>query len=183
MKRLATALATVAGLALASAASAAVVIDDGSSPNPTNHVVLANITAGVSVTSTQVLAKGDTAQYVYTALERLRFTDIALSGTDGKSGNALKTIKFGQNFPPSTGFPTIVVISGTTAFGGGSLPGGVLNAGDTLTIFWSNGNVGQVPVTASFSTTEVPLPAALPLLAGGLAALGIARRRKASAEA
>ena len=58
-----------------------------------------------------------------------------------------------------------------------------LNAGDTLTIFWSNGNVGQVPVTASFSTSEVPLPAALPLLAGGLAALGIARRRKASTEA
>ena len=56
-------------------------------------------------------------------------------------------------------------------------------AGDTLTIYWENGNVGQVPVTFSFNTTAVPLPAALPLLAGGIAALGIARRRKASTEA
>ena len=176
-------MATVASFALASAASAAVVIDDGSTPIPTNHIVLANITAGVSVTSTQVLAKGDTAQYVYTAIERLRFSEIALSGTDGKSGNALKTIKFGSNFPPSMGFPTIVVIAGTTAFGGGSLPGGILNAGESLTIYWENGTVGQVPVTASFNTTEVPLPAALPLLVGAVAALGIARRRKVSTEA
>ena len=43
--------------AAASAASAAVVIDDGSTPNPTNHIVTANIYAGVSVSLTQVLAK------------------------------------------------------------------------------------------------------------------------------
>ena len=167
MKRFVTALATVASLSLASAASAAVVIDDGSTPNPTNHIVTANIYAGVSVSLTQVLAKGDTAQYVYTALERLKFSDIALSGTDSKSG---------------TGFPVIGSF-GSTGFAGGSLPGGIMQAGDTLTIYWSNGNVGQVPVTASFSTSDVPLPAALPLLAGAIAALGIARRRKVSTEA
>ena len=64
---------------------------------------------------------------------------------------------------------------GTTGFSGAA------NASGRLSLFhWDHNtnNGGSIAATVSYSPSPVPLPAGLPLLLGGLAAIWVARRRR-----
>ncbi|MCA8880160.1 MAG: VPLPA-CTERM sorting domain-containing protein [Rhodobacteraceae bacterium] len=181
MNKVACSAAIAAGLFAASASSASVVVYNGSNPSPSNYTQSANIFAGAFVSLTQNLLPGDTAQFIYTAITPLKIASIATSGTDANDGNDLAGIRFGFSSTPTDQFSTIVSSGGGSGWAGGTLPGLTMQAGDTLSIYWSDtGATGPVSVTASFDTAAVPLPAALPLLAGALGALGFVRRRAKS---
>lgn len=177
MNKFLKATAVVASLFAANAASAAVVVFGGGPvPAPTNKVQSADITAGVSVTATEILNPGDSAEFTFTALENLRVNTISLAGTGSNSGTDLADVTFGFTASPTDMFDTITN-TGTAASALDFLPGMVLAAGDSFTIFWEDGVAFPVGLTASFTTTAVPVPAALPLMVGALGLLGVARRR------
>lgn len=104
----------------------------------------------------------------------LRISDIALSAT-GTAANIGK-VRFGPTPATMMAFTTIVP-AGRQAFGGAVLQGGTLARGNVFTIYWAETIDAPVSITAAFATSAIPLPAALPLLAGALGALGLARRK------
>jgi hypothetical protein len=177
MNKFLKATAVVASIFAANAASAAVVVFGGGPvPAATNKVQNADITAGVSVTATEILNPGDSAEFIFTALENLRVNTISLAGTGSNSGLDLADVTFGFTKPALDSF-SLINNTGTAASALDFLPGLTMAAGDSFTIFWEDGVAFPVGLTASFTTTAVPVPAALPLMVGALGLLGVARRR------
>lgn len=180
MKRIIAAAALAAFMAAGSIANAAVVVfQTNAVPSAQNKVQTADIAVNQFVTATEILLPADTGEFTFTALERLNVSSISLAGTGIGAAN-LGAVRFGFTDSKTSSFG----VNGTvTSFPGGSssatafLPGGTMDAGDVFTIFWSGGLTSPVGVTASFFTTPVPVPAALPLLVGGLAALALVRRK------
>ena len=130
--------------------------------------------AGLDVAVTQTLLPGDSYEYVFTFAKALKISDIVLSAT-GTAAN-IANVEFGLT-PATTMVFSTIVPTGAQAFGGASLPGGTFAKGSSFTIYWEDGIDAPVSITASFTTSAVPVPAALPLLAGALGALGLARRK------
>jgi len=177
MKKLLAAATLAATLIVGSAASAAVVVWNPSSVTPAGALLITPVDIGVGefVNVTEILTPGDTARFVFTALEALRIDGISVAATG--EINELQQTLFGFTFPASIQF-TNFFGTATSASAVGTLPGFSMAAGDMFTIFWRDGIVTPVGVSTFFQTTPIPVPAALPLLAGGIAALGLLRRRQ-----
>jgi len=173
-----------AGLVMGTSASAAVVIynpiTDGPTPIGSTLVTSDDLVVGDTVTATEELLPGDKAEFTFTALEDLRVSRIALSGTDNRGGLDLANVEFGLTSATTDTFDSIVSF-GLTGAAFDSLAGFTLDAGEAFTLFWEDGIEAPVGLTASFQTTAVPVPAALPLLLGGIAALGAVSRKKKKA--
>ena len=170
-----------AAMLAGSIASAGTVVFDPNNPPPPsgNTIITTDLYApGLDVAVEQILLPGDTYEYVFTFSKNLRISEIALSAT-GTAAN-IANVGFGLT-SAATGSFTTIVPTGVQAFGISSLPGGTFAAGDTFTIYWEDGITAPVGISASFSTSTVPVPAALPLLAGALGALGLARRKSKKA--
>lgn len=180
MKHLLKIVAVSAALVVAGVANAStiVIVGGGSLPTNSNTVETADIPAAAFVTTTTTLGLGDTAEFTYKALQDLTVSSISIGATGSKNGVDLASLVFGFTNPPTTSLLNIQT-QGGAASGTGFLPGFTMAANDTFTIFWDVTNTGPVGVSASFFTTAVPIPvpAALPLLLGGIAALGIASRK------
>ena len=133
-----------------------------------------DLAPGLTVAVTEILVPGCAAgPFIFVATKALRISDIALSAT-GTAANIGK-VRFGLTPATTlTAFGTIVP-AGRQAFGGARLPGGTLARGDIFTIHWDEG------ISAAFTTSAIPLPAALPLLAGARGVLGLARRKAGKA--
>ncbi len=166
-----------AAMLAGSLASAGTVIFDPNNPPPSggNTIITTDLYGpALSVALTQTLLPGDSYEYRFTFSKSLRISDIALSATGTASNVA--NVEFGPTSATTMVFTTIVP-TGTQSFGGASLPGGTYAKGSTFSIFWEDGIDAPVSITASFVTSTIPVPAALPLLAGALGALGLARRK------
>ena len=134
-----------------------------------------DLAPGLTVAVTEILVPGCAAgPFIFVATKALRISDIALSAT-GTAANIGK-VRVGLTPATLTAFGTIVP-AGRQAFGGARLPGGTLARGDIFTIHWDEGIDAPVSISAAFTTSAIPLPAALPLLAGALGVLGLARRK------
>ena len=181
MKSILTAAVFAASLAAGSAASAAIVVFTGGSPVvPANTELAYDINPNDDVTVNVGLNPGDSAEITFTALKALRVGTIAMSGVGNNSGLDLENVEFGYTSATTNVFSSVNVVPGGSASAVGFLPGGLMKAGDTFTIFWEDGIALPVSLSTSFSTYDVPVPAALPLLIGALGVLGVAgRRRKA----
>ena len=96
------------------------------------------------------------------------------------SGNPANSIEIGYsiNGGPVINLPILEVVIPTGMIGAGGVAVN-LEAGDVLT-FLITGIAGQSGnlVTFAIETSEIPIPAALPLFAAGLAGFGFAARRK-----
>lgn len=180
MKNILKAAFVAATLVAGSAASAAVVVytSTTTTPTPATSITTVDMNAGDFITVTEVLVPGDSAEFTFTALEALKVSNIALAGSGSNGGTDLANVEFGFTSATTQQFSTIIDFGGTAA-GSATLGGFILGAGDSFTIYWEDGIIAPVGLTASFFTTAVPVPAALPMLAGGLALLGLARRKKA----
>lgn len=170
------AAAVVAG----SSASAAVVVYNPTSVTPSTANIKTEVPLSVddTVSISETMLPGDTYQYEFTANSAMRISNIALSAT-GFSFADVSNVEFGFT-AVTTGTYTVTDLGAIFA-GVGFLPGFKIGAGEKFSIWWEDEGI-VLPVTfgASFQTTAVPVPAALPLLIGGIAALGVASRKKRS---
>ena len=162
-----------AAILAGSVTSAGTVVFDpnGSQPQCANTILVSNLAPELTVAVAEIWVPGSGCVFPmqFVAKTALRISDIALSAT-GTAANIGK-VRFGLTPATTlTAFGTIVP-AGRQAFGGARLPGGTLARGDIFTIHWDEG------ISAAFTTSAIPLPAALPLLAGALGVLGLARRK------
>lgn len=171
-----------AGLIAGTSASAAVVVYTPTAVAPVESTLVTevNISAGEFITAVEVLAPGGSAEFTFTALERLRVSTIALAGTDNRGGLDLANVEFGFTAATTDTFLNVTSF-GPTGIAFDSLAGFEMEKDDVFTIFWEDGVSAPVGLSASFLTTAVPVPAALPLLLGGVAALGAVARKKKTA--
>lgn len=171
-----------AGLIAGTSASAAVVVytPTAVAPSGATLVTTVDISVGEFITAVEILVPGDKAEFTFTALEALRVSTIALSGTDNSGGLDLGNVEFGFTAATTDTFANITSF-GATGAAFDFLGGFDMAAGDAFTIFWEDGISAPVGLTASFQTSEIPVPAALPLLLGGIAALGAVARKKKNA--
>ncbi|WP_193142566.1 MULTISPECIES: hypothetical protein [unclassified Meridianimarinicoccus] len=183
MKAILRVTAVAAALLTANAASAAVVVyGAGPTPAAANAMVLTDISVGNTVNVADVLSPQDLDQFKFTALERLRVNTIALTATGTRA--TVRAIEYGLTSSTTMSFLNdgqIFTFGPTSSIGVASLNGFIMNAGDMFSLYWSGANTqSPASINASFTTSEVPLPAALPLLAGALGLLGMARRKAKS---
>jgi hypothetical protein len=184
MNKILKAAFLAATLAVGTSASAAVVVfNAGGSVTVTPSTPIAtDISVGDFVIANESLDPLGTNTFTFTALEDLVVSTIALGGVGTNTGFDLAQVRFGFSATPTTPFSTIVP-NPDTASANGTLPGLSLLAGSSFTIFWESvapAAGAPVGIQASFFTSEpppIPLPAALPLLAGGIALLGLVRRK------
>ena len=160
-----------------SVTSAGTVVFNPNGPQPqcANTILVSNLAPELTVAVAEIWVPGSGCVFPmqFVAKTALRISDIALSAT-GTAANIGK-VRFGLTPATTlTAFGTIVP-AGRQAFGGARLPGGTLARGDIFTIHWDEG------ISAAFTTSAIPLPAALPLLAGALGVLGLARRKAGKA--
>ena len=144
-----------------------------------------DLSAGQNVTEAAVLMPGDEILFSYNVMDDLNIASFALSASGNSAGADIGNITFGFTSPGDTHYTTIVSI-GSSTFGGGFLPGVQLSAGDTLSIYFTDGIAHPVSVTLSFLTTApapVPLPASGVLLAVALLGMGVYASRKLKPQA
>ena len=144
-----------------------------------------DLSAGQNVTEAAVLMPGDEILFSYNVMDDLNIASFALSASGNTADADIGHITFAFTSSGDTHYPTIVSI-GTSTFGGGFLPGVQLSAGDTLSIYFTDGIAHPVSVTLSFLTTApapVPLPASGVLLAVALLGMGVYASRKLKPQA
>ena len=136
---------------------------------------------------------GTTEEFTFTALEDLRVNDlVTVSGNGTNAGNDLRLVKFGYSGTPVNDVMRYfseaeITVNGATAEAASTLPGFTMEEGETFTITFSydmynagTGSGRNVEMDYSFTTSEIPVPAAGFLLLGGLGGLAAMRRRKKS---
>ena len=165
-------MAGAAVVALASAASAATVINGGS------------IAAGDNGLGNAILGPNGEANFIYTATTDLRVLDfISVSSVGFNDGTDLAQISFGYVGDPGAYLGTYdtFVISGATTESNSTIGGFDLRAGQSFTLFFEYG-AGEFETSNqySFRTTElaaVPVPAAGLLLLTALGGAAALRRK------
>ena len=143
-------------------------------------VYTSDLYAGDFITEATVISPGQEIEFSYNVMEDLNIASFALSASGNSAGADIGEITFGFTSPGDTHYTTIVSI-GSSTFGGGFLPGVQLSAGDTLSIYFTDGIAHPVSVTLSFLTTApapVPLPASGLLLAAAVLGMGAYASRK-----
>ncbi len=132
----------------------------------------------------EVINPGDSLEFRFNVLTDLKIAQFVFSATGNSSEADVRDIKFGM-IEPLTGFFTQIDSEGTSAGAFGFLDGATFMAGQIFSIYLEDGITLPVPVTMSFETTAVPLPAAGLLMAPFVVAAGLVsrRRRKAAAKA
>lgn len=144
-------------------------------PAPANPINNVDITAPDTFFQTVVASGTGTVTYNFKALSPLIVSNLSFT-TNGTAANVAKTyISF--NGGPDMFFTPF----GTSAASTGSLffSPFTMNTNDIFTyVYGFSGPNLPTLMTGQFSTTPIPVPAALPLLLGGIAALGVASRKK-----
>jgi hypothetical protein len=136
-----------------------------------------DLRAGDFYTNAVPVAPGSALEFRFNVLEALRIQAISLSATGNTSGDDVNSITFGYGPITTQHFSTIGTV-GTTAFGGGFLPGATYAVGDSFSVFVNDIVTNPASLTLSFSTASVPVPAAGLLLGSVLLAGGAVARRR-----
>lgn len=176
-----TKLAATAALILAPVASSAAIVTTFA-PGWTLPVNAAPVTEDIIAGQEypyQFTATGtDSQNFTFTALETLNVLGVSFTS----NGTAADVAKTGVSFNggPLTAFvPTGLpnAATGSQTFAGFSML-----AGESFSFLLDvNGVTETALLSARFETTAIPVPAALPLMIGGIAALGAVARKKKKA--
>lgn len=131
-----------------------------------------------------VINPGDSLEFRFHVLVDLMIDGFSLSATGNSAEADVRDIKFGMIHPLAGAF-SIFGSENNVAGAFGFLDGASFAAGQIFSIYMEDGINHPVPVTLSFETTAVPLPAAGLLMAPFVVAAGLVsrRRRKAAAKA
>ncbi len=123
-----------------------------------------------------ILAFGtDSFEYNYTALTALTVLGVSFTANGRAADVAKVSLSFdGAPFASFVPVGNVNASTGEFSFGGFSL-----GAGEKFSFTLNyNGVVAPVLANAFFQTAVIPVPAALPLMLGGIAALGAVARKK-----
>lgn len=190
MKKILAAAAFAATMVVGSSASAAVVFTTGT-PTSSNPAASVDLTVNTVENIVGSLVAGALVSFEFTVLELLTVTGISFSGTGPTapgSRDPLEDVLFGFTTTPTTSFAAIQSVGASSAALGflpvTGVPGGPdMNVGDVFNIFVLNNSAAKIGLTNTVTTgdvTPIPVPAAMPLLAGGIASLVLFRKKKRS---
>jgi len=175
-----TRLAAVA-IALAPVASSAAIITTyapGFTIPSLAAPVEEDIAADMEYPYTFIATGTDSQSFTFTALETLRVLGVSFT-SNGSAADVVKTAVSFEGGPLTSFSPvgTPGASTGVQVFGAFGLA-----AGESFTFLLDVADVERTALlTARFETTSIPVPAALPLLLGGIAALGVVSRKKKAA--
>lgn len=169
-------------------ATTAIVLATSGGAASASTVVDLIISAGAEITDSVTIPDDASfpAIFRYTSDGAQNILDLSFSGTGFNNGDDLASLSIDVDLNGTSvfmgGFSDLIegFIQSpegiNTASAGGSIDGFPLFDQDVLTISWTDAD-SRVSVTQTFESAIIPVPAALPLLAGALGLLGIARRR------
>lgn len=157
-------------------------------------IIVGPTTGGASSPPTVLFGAGDNVLFIegfetgegliemsFEATEAVKLVNLGISLLGGSLADLAKI-----DISLSTGAPVVapsasISPDGTAAFGGGFFENFVMNAGEVVTLSWDETASLDETVSISFrfaALAAIPVPAALPLLLGGLGGLAMLKRRK-----
>lgn len=188
MNKFLTAAIFAASMVISSAVSASVITFNSTSVFPAGGAPIGpiSISAGDFVLAdVPALGSNDSIEFIFEAVGDIVISPISMTGNGFNGGADLATVKFGFSLPATDTWSAINGIGGVGNATGflGPVPT-TFSDGSQFSIFWQTGATDNVVgLRANFLVSAVPVPAALPLMVGGLAMLGFARRKSAKASA